>query len=233
MRFHARAEAPFRSRPPGQCHSVAGPGLRCPVRRVLRRDVPAQLSRFDDLAARLSSRTPRVETDPSYGQAAVALVCVRDPEAILLIRRAEREGDPWSGQMGLPGGRRGPEDPDLRATAMREAAEEVGLPLDESNCLGVLDDLTPRSSLLPRLFVRPFVFQVASPRDLAPNHEVASVHWIGLDRFVAEGTYGIWDVEAAGVRLRHAGYRLPEGIVWGMTERILTPFFETLAVSSR
>jgi 8-oxo-dGTP pyrophosphatase MutT (NUDIX family) len=233
VRFHACAEAPFRPRPAGQRCPGDGPGLRRPVGRLLRRDVPAQLSRFDDLAARLSGRTPRVETDPSYGQAAVALVCVRNPEAILLIRRAERAGDPWSGQMGLPGGRRGPEDPDLQATAIREAAEEVGLPLDESSCLGVLDDLTPRSTLLPRLFVRPFVFQVARPHDLAPNHEVASVHWIGLDRFLVEGAYGIWDVEASGVRLRHPGYRLPEGIVWGMTERILTPFLETLAVSSR
>lgn len=229
MRFGPRAEAVVGSRAPRQRRPVASSCLRqCPVGRLLRRDVPAQLSRFDDLPLRLARRTPRIETDPSLGQAAVALVCAREPEAILLIRRAERVGDPWSGQMGLPGGRRGTEDLDLRATAMREAAEEVGLVLDPSHSVGVLDDLTPRSTLLPRLFVRPYVFEVDSPLELSPNHEVAGVHWIGLDRFTADGTYGIWDVGASGLRFRYPGYRLPEGIVWGMTERILTPFLATL-----
>jgi 8-oxo-dGTP pyrophosphatase MutT (NUDIX family) len=83
-------------------------------------------TRLDRLARWLSSRSPREEYDPAYAEAAVAILLVPDPDSMLLIRRAERGDDPWSGQMGLPGGRRHATDPDLRHTAVRETLEEVG-----------------------------------------------------------------------------------------------------------
>jgi 8-oxo-dGTP pyrophosphatase MutT (NUDIX family) len=70
--------------------------------------------------------------------AAVALVLVPHPDSLLLIRRAERSGDPWSGQVGLPGGRRDPDDATLLSTAVREAVEEVGVHLPANACLGEL-----------------------------------------------------------------------------------------------
>ena len=48
---------------------------------------------------------------------------------ILFIRRAEYEGDPWSGHMALPGGRVDPQDRDEEAAAIREVHEEVGIDL--------------------------------------------------------------------------------------------------------
>ena len=66
-----------------------------------------------------------------------------DPEPeVLLIRRAEKVGDPWSGHMAFPGGRADPRDPDLRATAVRETREEVGLDLEnDAELIGILDDI--------------------------------------------------------------------------------------------
>jgi ADP-ribose pyrophosphatase YjhB (NUDIX family) len=53
--------------------------------------------------------------------AAVAIVHARGAaDSVLLIRRAEREADPWSGHWSFPGGRREPEDGDLLHTALRE-----------------------------------------------------------------------------------------------------------------
>ena len=75
--------------------------------------------------------------DPPTNWAAVAVIVAPDPDAVLLIRRAERSGDPWSGHIGLPGGRLDPADQSLRDTALRETREETGLrgallaPLDE------------------------------------------------------------------------------------------------------
>ena len=82
------------------------------------------------LRARLATRTgASSDDDPSLLWAAVAIILTPQPDSILLIRRADRSGDPWSGHMALPGGRREPSDSDLAATAIREVAEEVGIQL--------------------------------------------------------------------------------------------------------
>lgn len=193
-----------------------------------RRGVRSQLSRFHRLEQVFARRSPRIESGPADAQAAVALVCVPDPDAVLLIRRSTREGDPWSGQMGLPGGRWSPDDPDLARTAIRETAEEVGVQLTSADLVGTLDDLLPRTVQLPRILVRPFVFRLPARVGLHPSHEVAASAWIELDRLLQPGVYQEWDVEAGGRQLRYPGYRLPEGVVWGLTERILTPFLATL-----
>src|SRR4051812_4022154 len=80
-----------------------------------------------------------------------------EPE-LLLIKRAEAEGDPWSGHIACPGGRMDPTDRDLAATAVRETWEETGINIDEEGrLLGHIDDLSPRSPFLPPLIIRPYV----------------------------------------------------------------------------
>src|SRR5213596_3679172 len=51
-----------------------------------------------------------------------------DPE-LLMIKRADAEGDPWSGHIACPGGRMEPGDHDLEQTAIRETWEETGVDL--------------------------------------------------------------------------------------------------------
>lgn len=187
-----------------------------------------QLTRLDRLARHLAGHRPLEVEEPGRTQAAVAVVWARATESLLLIRRAEFDGDPWSGQMGLPGGRRHTEDPDLLTTAIRETREELGLDLDPALRLGALDDHAPRSPLLPPITVRPFVFQLERVQPLALNHEVAWASWVPLDRLLAPGVYQVRDIEVRGYRTRRPGYLLPEGLVWGMTERILTPAIKVL-----
>src|SRR5689334_10230467 len=75
--------------------------------------------------------------------AVAAVLRDRGGEAeVLLIRRAQKETDPWSGHMAFPGGRQDPSDRDLLHTAVRETEEEVGLELrPEEHLIGRLDDL--------------------------------------------------------------------------------------------
>jgi 8-oxo-dGTP pyrophosphatase MutT (NUDIX family) len=176
----------------------------------------------------LGARSPLQSEDPSRRPAAVALICARDPDAILIIRRAERIGDPWSGQMGLPGGRASVDDTDLMATAIRETHEEVGIELDPMDCVATLDDLVPQTVLLPRIRVRPFVFLLDRHREVLPNDEVAGAWWVSIDSLLAEGIYGVYEVRPGDLVMSRPGYRLHDGVIWGMTERILTPFFELL-----
>jgi 8-oxo-dGTP pyrophosphatase MutT (NUDIX family) len=174
----------------------------------------------------------RAERDEPYGEAAVALIVrptLADGAEVLLIRRAEREGDPWSGQIGLPGGRICPTDPSLEATAIRETQEEVGIDLARHGAiLGVLDELRPRTPHLPPIIVRPFVAVLHDPIALRPNREVAEARWVPLDALMAPTSRVQTAVTVRGMTFHVEAVQHEEFIVWGMTERILTGFAEAI-----
>ena len=76
------------------------------------------------------SKKPLV-TKPDTVRAAVAII-LRETSSVtemLMIRRSKREGDPWSGHMGFPGGRQEPQDHSNFSCALRETYEEIGLEL--------------------------------------------------------------------------------------------------------
>jgi len=183
------------------------------------------------LARSLAAREALVaERDEPFREAAVSLVLrPRDDEdaELLLIRRATREGDPWSGQIGLPGGNRSMRDRSLDETAVRETAEELGLDLREFGLpLGALDELRPRIPTLPPIIVRPFAWVVETAR-LAPlvmSDEVAEYRWIPLAELFAESTRVQVAVEVRNVRRRVEALQVGDFTIWGMTERILSTF---------
>src|SRR6266403_5743366 len=77
----------------------------------------------------LRDHHPQVVDAPNARPAAVALVLLEGPQGleILLIKRAERGDDPWSGQIALPGGRYEGGDRDPEATAVRGTGEGRGV----------------------------------------------------------------------------------------------------------
>jgi 8-oxo-dGTP pyrophosphatase MutT (NUDIX family) len=184
------------------------------------------------IGAALAARAPRHEVLPEGARrAAVALVLAPGASAVelLLIRRALRRDDPWSGHMALPGGRAAPGEVDLAATARRETAEETGVELPESALQGGLDDLAPTKRHRPPLVVRPFVFALpARPTVVLNAKEVAYHRWIPLPDFRRGQREE--QVEIGGQLVLVPGYRLGADFVWGMTHRILEPFLE-LALS--
>src|SRR5215469_5622424 len=94
-------------------------------------------------------------------QAAVAILHTRGPEeSVLLIRRSERAGDPWSGHWSFPGGRRDPEDQDLLETALRELAEECGIILERGQMEAALPPTNAGRRLGRVVLVAPFLFRV-------------------------------------------------------------------------
>lgn len=177
---------------------------------------------------RLASRPPSIIREPEINEAAVAVVLGDQPDAMLIIRRAERDGDPWSGHMGLPGGRRATIDPDLIATAIRETREEVGLVLDPGQLLGQLDDVAPRTRTRAPIFARPFVFAVAGNPTLVPNSEVSGAFWVPLTLLRDPANYHNVDLEIAGVARTFPAYHPAEGTIWGMTERVITSILDLM-----
>jgi len=186
------------------------------------------VSRIPALIERLAARTPKEELLLDRPKAAVAVILSPDPDSILLIRRAEREGDRWSGQIAFPGGRWSPGDADLADTARRETREEVGVDLTGVPVTAILDDLAPRTPVLPPILVRPFVFVLPQPAVLLTNPEVDAAWWVGLDTLLEPDLLRPMEYERYGTLVRGSGYHLKHGILWGMTERILTPLLDLL-----
>jgi 8-oxo-dGTP pyrophosphatase MutT (NUDIX family) len=186
-----------------------------------------------DRLARLSQRTsanpPDSPGDPDPTWAAVAVIVAPAPDAILLIRRSERSGDPWSGHIALPGGRQDRLDPDLLGTAIRETREEVGIQLERGHLVGSLEAVVPRTPVLPPIAVRPFVFLLDRRPLLALNSEVASATWIEVDHLLQPSTHHPVQLEVAGTPRLVQAYQLEEGVIWGLTERILTSLIDHIS----
>lgn len=180
-------------------------------------------ARLTRLRERLAAHQAVVEQrgDPLIW-AAVAVILTPDPDSALLIRRAERSGDPWSGHMALPGGRQDPTDADLITTAIRETAEEVGLGLGPRHLIGSLDDVVPRTPALPPIAVRPYVFALDRRPELSLNSEVAAARWVPIDLLLLADNYHTIRLEIRGESREFPAYRVDDSVVWGLTERILS-----------
>jgi len=179
----------------------------------------------------LRGHRPKVVDAPNARPAAVALVLLEGPQGleILLIKRAERGDDPWSGQMALPGGRYDAGDADLQATAVRETREETGVDLSAAERLGALDDLHPRTSVLPPVVVRPLVFALTHRVDLVPSDEVQRAFWLPLGRLSEPGVRREVTLTLRGGTLTLPAYSVDGELIWGMTERIITPFVDLVS----
>jgi 8-oxo-dGTP pyrophosphatase MutT (NUDIX family) len=181
----------------------------------------------------LSAHRPRWESPAGAHPAAVALILVPGPDGleILFIRRAVRAGDPWSGQVALPGGRRDPADVDLEATAIRETQEELAVDLVRAERLGALDDISPRTQLLPPVLVRPFIFVLPDRPPLTPSPEVQSAFWAPLARFLLPGVRRDVTLPVPGGERTFPAYVLGQDIIWGMTEGILSSFMTVISAA--
>ena len=174
-----------------------------------------------------------LEGEMVIARAAVAAILrpgESDPE-VLLIRRAEKAGDPWSGHMAFPGGKVSPEDPDLLATAIRETREEVGLDLSlDAELLCALDDIPAVSrGRLPGMVIRPYVFALPSREvELVPNDEVAEAHWAALGPLLRDEVATTLDYPFEGKTISLPGWRVGERVVWGLTYHMLQAFFAAL-----
>jgi len=183
------------------------------------------------IEAALAARPPARVTDPVAARAAVALILREDRGGleILLIRRADHPLDPWSGQMAFPGGRAEPGDPDLRSTAIRETAEEIGVDLASAECLGALDEVRAMARMRPvSLTILPFVFRVNGPVAPAPGTEVRSVHWLPLDLLLAAERRSVMDYAQEGATLQFPCLRVDDVVIWGLTYRMLVGLEERI-----
>ena len=153
--------------------------------------------------------------------ASVALI-VRDRRlpSVLLIRRAERAGDPWSGQVAFPGGKMQEGDMTARDTAVRETMEEVGFDLNTSSeFLGYGGVATTHTGTMD---VVPAVFEMKESVEVRLNAEVASFRWVQLDELLAPSARSTYEFDRGGGAVGMPAYKVGDYLVWGLTYRILS-----------
>lgn len=170
---------------------------------------------------------------PSHAAVAMILGDGASGLEVCFIRRAERDGDPWSGQVAFPGGRASPTDADAHAVAERETWEEVGLKLQPGHRLGPLPirPIQPTSAR-GSLTLWPFVYYVAdtghgvaTPR--LPQ-EVASVFWVPIGHLFDAGAVTELAYPPGSSAALFPGIRFDEHVIWGLTLRVLASFAEVM-----
>jgi 8-oxo-dGTP pyrophosphatase MutT (NUDIX family) len=185
---------------------------------LIQREGTALASAFDleSLKRRLQRQSQISKPVGSQPEAAVAIIINRSG-SILLIKRTEREGDPWSGQIAFPGGHKAPNDRDFLETAIREAREEVGIDLHDHELLGQLPLVYARSR---GILVISWVFRLVRDVIVRSNEEVAASFWVPLSVLaIREASKSMVTVDDS--KLIVDAYVYDGNIVWGLTFRII------------
>ncbi len=162
---------------------------------------------------RLKRRLRGVEALDAWAAVAVLLREEVDDYETLLVRRAVVSGDPWSGDMAFPGGKKTPLDRTLRDTVVREVNEETGIDLDSLRYIGALPVLF--SSIKPDRDVLPIVYLYEGRPEIRLNPELTAYRWVHLKELRASRTVAKvkgWEGEV---------FKLGDDVVWGLTYRML------------
>lgn len=171
---------------------------------------------------KLDSEEPRTS---QLRRAAVSVILRDKPSpSILLIKRAERDGDPWSGQVAFPGGKSQEGDATLRDTAVREAQEEVGIDLVmNSDFLGYF---TPFRTHTGTMDVVPTVFLLREDVEVRFNEEVSSYQWVRLDDLTSLAAKSVSEIDLGGQVKETPAFVVGGYVVWGLTHRIISALLE-------
>jgi len=160
---------------------------------------------------------------PGTKDAAVLVPLRGDPlTAVFTERRPDLSRH--AGEISFPGGRQDEPDEDLRATALREAEEEIGLPTSEVELVGALP---PVGTFVTGYRIYPFVGMVE------PGHvwtlqesEVAQVLEFSLADLVRG--HEMRRLVRKGVPFKTPTYTVRGHLVWGATARIVQSLLERL-----
>ena len=151
-------------------------------------------------------------------QEAWATVCIIlrwDEEELetLVVKRAVVEGDPWSGDMAFPGGKKSPGDENLRDTVKREAMEETGIDLTQAVFLGYFPTLL--TSMRVGSTVLPQVYLYSGRPEIKLNGELTRYYWVHLSELDAHRRTAVVKGRESQV------FDIGEDMIWGLTYKML------------
>jgi 8-oxo-dGTP pyrophosphatase MutT (NUDIX family) len=150
-----------------------------------------------------------------------------DGEARIILTKRPETMPTHQGEIAFPGGKHEPAiDSDLRATALREAHEEIGLDPAAVEIIAVLDGIGTVGS---RFVIAPFVGILTARPTLRPDtREVVRVFDVALSELLAPGVHHAerWPAPNAPIEVHF--FDLADETIWGATGRILYGFLSYL-----
>jgi len=191
------------------------------------------MAAIHDIRSALARHEPATAADasfPGHKRAAVALLLREGTTGteLFYLLRASHGADPWSGDIGFPGGHIDRTDTTPRAAAERETFEEIGLDLTEAEHLGRLDDIA--GAHLP-VIVSCFVYHLPSSPPFVLNHEVVETFWFPLTHLTDSDRHITTLVRFREETLRRPGIDLlgpGRRVLWGITYRLTTQFLSLI-----
>jgi 8-oxo-dGTP pyrophosphatase MutT (NUDIX family) len=154
---------------------------------------------------------------------------LNDELHLALIKRTD-DGRAHGGQISFPGGRQDVTDADLRATALRETFEEIGIPANKIEILGAL---TPLYIPVSYNHVQPFVgFAKEKQQYILSESEVQYVIEVPIMNFFEPGRKIVTKITPAAfphITLNAPAYQWEnDHLVWGATAMIISELEELL-----
>ena len=161
--------------------------------------------------------------EPATRDAAALVLLYPDAagEAWLVLTERPPGSHRHAGQIALPGGKRDPGDDFPVGTALREAAEEVGLDVVAED-VRVLGRLEPVDVRVSGFMLVPVLATVdRRPTLHADGHEVASIIHAPVRAFLPSAPIEVVEEERDGWRVRYGAFPIDGHRVWGATGKVL------------
>jgi 8-oxo-dGTP pyrophosphatase MutT (NUDIX family) len=192
---------------------------------------------LSDVRARLADLPPaRPAPEPEIAlerRASAVLVPLfeEDGQARLILTKRPETMPSHQGEIAFPGGKLEPGvDADLRATALREANEEIGLDPDAVEIVAELDGI---GTVASRFVIAPFVGMLAGRPEVRPDpREVVRVFDVAIGDLLVPGVHHAerWYTPMGELEVQF--FDLADETIWGATARILYGFLHHLVRDS-
>lgn len=210
---------------------VLGADAHLPAIRLQQLTVAALKSRFEKPPVWLPEvlREPAFTSRPARAAAVlIAIVTRPEPSVLLTLRAAHLRSH--SGQIAFPGGQVDALDADAVAAALREAQEEIGLPVSQVQVLGSLPVYTTGSAFT----VTPVVALVPPGLPLMPDpSEVAAVFEVPLAFLMNPAHHRRHRVQWQGAEREWFSMPFQDGhterFIWGASAGMLRNLYRFLA----
>ncbi len=186
-----------------------------------------KLTDLDTLRAALERRRRRQLIEHGAFACAVLVPLIETVGGIEVLYTLRSEDlNSHKGQVAFPGGKRDAADTDLRATALRETHEEVGIEPNDIEIIGALDDVT---TVLGKYVITPYVARLAPPANLSLNPaEVVDAFTVPMEKLIdpryRKSEERVFDGTSYTISTITAGPHL----IWGVTHAITLDLLERM-----